>query len=94
MSTVTGSSFIKSGADNTIVLLGAGGTKPISEFSSGAPDSSNYYTKTQTYSQTEANNKFVRLEGSIQQTITGRLNMQVHLVRRMMRHKIQLQIHI
>ncbi|KAA6357835.1 MAG: hypothetical protein EZS28_046638, partial [Streblomastix strix] len=34
---------------------------------------SNYYTKTQTYSQTEANNKFVRLEGSIQQTITGRL---------------------
>ncbi|KAA6365996.1 MAG: hypothetical protein EZS28_038478, partial [Streblomastix strix] len=29
--------------------------------------------KTQTYSQTESNNKFVRLEGSIQQTITGRL---------------------
>ncbi|KAA6363286.1 MAG: hypothetical protein EZS28_041187, partial [Streblomastix strix] len=34
---------------------------------------SNYYTKAQTFSQTEANNKFVRLEGSIQQTITGRL---------------------
>ncbi|KAA6394792.1 MAG: hypothetical protein EZS28_009685 [Streblomastix strix] len=32
MSTVTGSSFIKSGADNTAVLLGAGGTKPFSEF--------------------------------------------------------------
>ncbi|KAA6389489.1 MAG: hypothetical protein EZS28_014986 [Streblomastix strix] len=31
MSTVTGSSFIKSGADNTVVLLGAGGTKPISD---------------------------------------------------------------
>ncbi|KAA6343702.1 MAG: hypothetical protein EZS28_052290, partial [Streblomastix strix] len=26
-----------------------------------------------TYSQTESNNKFVRLEGSVQQTITGRL---------------------
>ncbi|KAA6395139.1 MAG: hypothetical protein EZS28_009335 [Streblomastix strix] len=32
MSTVTGSSFVKSGADDTVVLLGAGGTKPISEF--------------------------------------------------------------
>ncbi|KAA6386721.1 MAG: hypothetical protein EZS28_017751 [Streblomastix strix] len=32
ISTVTGSSFIKSGADNTAVLHGAGGTKPISEF--------------------------------------------------------------
>ncbi|KAA6366782.1 MAG: hypothetical protein EZS28_037692, partial [Streblomastix strix] len=40
----------------------------------GTPtDLSNYYTKAQTFSQTEANNKFVRLEGSIQQTITGRL---------------------
>ncbi|KAA6353866.1 MAG: hypothetical protein EZS28_050607, partial [Streblomastix strix] len=73
MSTVTGSSFVKSGADNTVVLLGAGGTKPISEFVGTPTDLSNYYTKTQTYSQTEANNKFVRLEGSIQQTITGRL---------------------
>ncbi|KAA6397461.1 MAG: hypothetical protein EZS28_007014 [Streblomastix strix] len=34
MSIVTGSSFTKSGADNTVVLLGAGGTKPISEFGS------------------------------------------------------------
>ncbi|KAA6361083.1 MAG: hypothetical protein EZS28_043391 [Streblomastix strix] len=73
MSTVTGSSFVKSGADDTVVLLGAGGTKPISEFTGIPTDLSNYYTKTQTYSQTEANNKFVRLEGSIQQTITGRL---------------------
>ncbi|KAA6394516.1 MAG: hypothetical protein EZS28_009958 [Streblomastix strix] len=73
MSTVTGSSFVKSGADDTVVLLGAGGTKPISEFAGTPTDFSNYYTKTQTYSQTEANNKFVRLEGSIQQTITGRL---------------------
>ncbi|KAA6382794.1 MAG: hypothetical protein EZS28_021677 [Streblomastix strix] len=71
MSTVTGSSFIKSGADDTVVLLGAGGIKPISEFSGTPTDLSNYYTKTQTYSQTEANNKFVRLEGSIQQSITG-----------------------
>ncbi|KAA6387198.1 MAG: hypothetical protein EZS28_017274 [Streblomastix strix] len=73
MSTVTGSSFIKSGADDTVVLLGAGGTKPISEFADVPTDLSNYYTKTQTYSQTEANNKFVRLECLIQQTITGRL---------------------
>ncbi|KAA6378212.1 MAG: hypothetical protein EZS28_026261 [Streblomastix strix] len=73
MSTVTGSSFVKSGADDTVVLLGAGGTKPISEFVGAPTDLSNYYTKTQTYSQTEVNNKFVRFDGSIQQTITGRL---------------------
>ncbi|KAA6359090.1 MAG: hypothetical protein EZS28_045383 [Streblomastix strix] len=73
MSTVTGSSFVKSGADDTVVLLGAGGTKPISEFAGTPTDLSNYYTKTQTYSQTETNNKFVKFEGSIQQTITGRL---------------------
>ncbi|KAA6371321.1 MAG: hypothetical protein EZS28_033152, partial [Streblomastix strix] len=66
-------SFVKSGEDDTVVLLGAGGTKPISEFVGAPPDLSNYYTKTQTYSQTESNNKFVRFDGSIQQTITGRL---------------------
>ncbi|KAA6365823.1 MAG: hypothetical protein EZS28_038650, partial [Streblomastix strix] len=44
MSTVTGSSFIKSGADNTVVLLGAGGTEPISEFR-GSVDDSNYVMK-------------------------------------------------
>ncbi|KAA6382319.1 MAG: hypothetical protein EZS28_022154, partial [Streblomastix strix] len=73
MSTITGFSFIKTGADDTVVLLGAGGTKPISEFVGALTFLSKYYTKTQTYSQTEANNKFVRLEGQIQQTITGRL---------------------
>ncbi|KAA6380611.1 MAG: hypothetical protein EZS28_023859, partial [Streblomastix strix] len=73
MPTVTGSFFVKSGADDTVVLLGAGGTKPISEFVGAPTDLSNYYTKTQTYSQTESNNKFVRFDGSIQQTITGRL---------------------
>ncbi|KAA6391057.1 MAG: hypothetical protein EZS28_013414, partial [Streblomastix strix] len=73
MSTVTGSSLVKSGADDIVVLLGASGTKSISEFADIPTDLSNYYTKTQTYSQTEANNKFVRLEGSIQQTISGRL---------------------
>ncbi|KAA6371401.1 MAG: hypothetical protein EZS28_033072, partial [Streblomastix strix] len=73
MSTVTGSAFAKSGADDTVVLLGAVGTKPISEFISAPTGLSNYYTKTQTYSQTEVNNKFVRFDGSIQQTITGRL---------------------
>ncbi|KAA6389567.1 MAG: hypothetical protein EZS28_014903, partial [Streblomastix strix] len=73
MFTVTGSSFVKSGADDTLILLGAGGTKSLSEFTGNSTDLSNYYTKTQTYSQTEANIKFVRLEGSIQQIITGRL---------------------
>ncbi|KAA6387996.1 MAG: hypothetical protein EZS28_016475 [Streblomastix strix] len=73
MATITGSQFVKSGADDTVVLLGAGGTKLISEFAGAPTDLSNYYTKTQTYSKTETDNKFVRLEGSIQQTITGRL---------------------
>ncbi|KAA6367747.1 MAG: hypothetical protein EZS28_036726, partial [Streblomastix strix] len=73
MATITGSQFVKSGADDTVVLLGAGGTKPISEFVGTPTDLSNYYTKTQTYSKTETDNKYIRLEGSIQQTITGRL---------------------
>ncbi|KAA6357750.1 MAG: hypothetical protein EZS28_046723, partial [Streblomastix strix] len=73
MATITGSQFVKSGADDTVVLLGAGGTKPISEFAGAPTDLSDYYTKTQTYSKTEADNKYVRLDGSIQQTITGRL---------------------
>ncbi|KAA6387203.1 MAG: hypothetical protein EZS28_017269, partial [Streblomastix strix] len=55
------------------VLLANGTTKLLSEFTGTPTDLSNYYTKTQTYSQTEANNIFVRLEGSIQQTITERL---------------------
>ncbi|KAA6391145.1 MAG: hypothetical protein EZS28_013328 [Streblomastix strix] len=45
MGTVTGSSFVKSGADDSVVLLGAGGTKPISEFG-GSVDDSNYVKKT------------------------------------------------
>ncbi|KAA6388593.1 MAG: hypothetical protein EZS28_015881 [Streblomastix strix] len=44
MSTITGQSFVKSGADDTVVLLGAGGTKPISEFTSSIDDS-NYVKK-------------------------------------------------
>ncbi|KAA6385873.1 MAG: hypothetical protein EZS28_018602, partial [Streblomastix strix] len=44
MSTVTGSSFIKSGADNIVILLGAGGTKPIAEFC-GSVDDMNYVKK-------------------------------------------------
>ncbi|KAA6339731.1 MAG: hypothetical protein EZS28_052589, partial [Streblomastix strix] len=50
MSTVTGSSFVKSGADDTVVLREAGETKPLSEFTGTPTDLSNYYTKTQTYS--------------------------------------------
>ncbi|KAA6375029.1 MAG: hypothetical protein EZS28_029443 [Streblomastix strix] len=45
MSTVNGSSFIKSDASDTIVLFGAGSTKPISEFGSTPTDLSNYYSK-------------------------------------------------
>ncbi|KAA6388645.1 MAG: hypothetical protein EZS28_015828 [Streblomastix strix] len=57
MSTITGASFVKQGADNTVVLLGAGGTKPISEFVSTPTDLSNYYNKNQTYSKTEDDSK-------------------------------------
>ncbi|KAA6384490.1 MAG: hypothetical protein EZS28_019982, partial [Streblomastix strix] len=46
MATITGSQFVKSGADDTVVLLGAGGTKPISEFGDGSVDDSNYVKKT------------------------------------------------
>ncbi|KAA6391607.1 MAG: hypothetical protein EZS28_012867 [Streblomastix strix] len=73
MSTVTDSSFIKSGADNTVVLFGTGCTKSLSELTDTSTDLSNYYTKTQTYSRTETDNKYIRQESSIQQTITGRL---------------------
>ncbi|KAA6374696.1 MAG: hypothetical protein EZS28_029776 [Streblomastix strix] len=52
MSTITGTSFIKSGADDSVVLLGAGGTKPISEFVSAPPDLSNYVTTNTTQSIT------------------------------------------
>ncbi|KAA6369355.1 MAG: hypothetical protein EZS28_035118, partial [Streblomastix strix] len=45
MATITGSQFVKSGADDTVVLLGAGGTKPISEFGGGSVDNSNYVKK-------------------------------------------------
>ncbi|KAA6369104.1 MAG: hypothetical protein EZS28_035369 [Streblomastix strix] len=73
MATITGASFVKSGADDTVVLFGAGGTKPTSKFAGTPTDLSDYYTKPQTYSKIETDNKYVRLEGSIQQTITGRL---------------------
>ncbi|KAA6389464.1 MAG: hypothetical protein EZS28_015010 [Streblomastix strix] len=73
MATITGSQSVKYGADDSVVLLGAGGTKPISEFAGAPTDLSNYYTKIQTYSKTKTDNKYVRLEGSIQQIITGRL---------------------
>ncbi|KAA6367988.1 MAG: hypothetical protein EZS28_036484, partial [Streblomastix strix] len=46
MATITGSQFVKSGAEDTVVLLGAGGTKPISEFGGGSVDDSNYAKKT------------------------------------------------
>ncbi|KAA6373420.1 MAG: hypothetical protein EZS28_031054 [Streblomastix strix] len=39
MSSITESSFIKSDADDSIILFGASGTKPISEFSSSVDDS-------------------------------------------------------
>ncbi|KAA6326543.1 MAG: hypothetical protein EZS28_053937 [Streblomastix strix] len=45
MSTITSSSFVKSDADNTVVLLGASCTKLISEFTTTIDDS-NYVKKT------------------------------------------------
>ncbi|KAA6362860.1 MAG: hypothetical protein EZS28_041613, partial [Streblomastix strix] len=39
MSTVTGLLFVKSGADDTVVLLGTGDTKPISQFTTTIDDS-------------------------------------------------------
>ncbi|KAA6386551.1 MAG: hypothetical protein EZS28_017919, partial [Streblomastix strix] len=56
-SNVTAASFIKSGADNSVVLLGAGGTKSLSEFASGSVDDTNYVKKT----------------GQVSQSITGNL---------------------
>ncbi|KAA6393836.1 MAG: hypothetical protein EZS28_010638 [Streblomastix strix] len=73
MATITGSQFVKSGADDSVALFGAGGTKPVPEFAGAPTDLSNCYSKTQTYSITETDNKYVRLESSFQQTITGRL---------------------
>ncbi|KAA6357918.1 MAG: hypothetical protein EZS28_046555, partial [Streblomastix strix] len=70
MATITGASFVKSGADDIVVLLDAGGTKPISEFAGTPIDFSNYYIKMQTNTKPETDTKYVRLKGSIQQTIT------------------------
>ncbi|KAA6404175.1 MAG: hypothetical protein EZS28_000284 [Streblomastix strix] len=44
MFSITRSSFVKSGSDDSIVLLGAGGSKPIFEFSNSVDDS-NYVKK-------------------------------------------------
>ncbi|KAA6397879.1 MAG: hypothetical protein EZS28_006592 [Streblomastix strix] len=60
-------------SDDIVILFVAGGIKPISEFAGIPTDISNYYTKTQTYSKTETNNKYLRLEDQIQQTIAERL---------------------
>ncbi|KAA6398921.1 MAG: hypothetical protein EZS28_005552 [Streblomastix strix] len=46
MSSITGVSFIKSGTDDSVVLLGTSGTKLISEFGGGTIDDSNYVKKT------------------------------------------------
>ncbi|KAA6402671.1 MAG: hypothetical protein EZS28_001801 [Streblomastix strix] len=71
MSTVTGLLFVKSSADDIIVLLEVDGTKSPSEFTGTPTDLSNYYNKSETYLRTEIDNKYVRFEGSIQQTKTG-----------------------
>ncbi|KAA6390799.1 MAG: hypothetical protein EZS28_013674 [Streblomastix strix] len=72
-SNLTASQFIKSSGTDQQVLLANGTTKPLYEFAGTPTDLSNYYTKTQTYLKTKTYNKNVRLEGSIQQTIAGRL---------------------
>ncbi|KAA6398717.1 MAG: hypothetical protein EZS28_005755 [Streblomastix strix] len=45
MATITSTSFLKPGADDSVLLLGADGTKPLSEFASGSVDDSNYIKK-------------------------------------------------
>ncbi|KAA6378985.1 MAG: hypothetical protein EZS28_025490 [Streblomastix strix] len=65
--------FIKSGGTNQQVLLANGTTKPLSEFIGTPTYLSIYYNKSEIYSRIETDKKFVRLEGSIQQTKTGRL---------------------
>ncbi|KAA6361420.1 MAG: hypothetical protein EZS28_043052, partial [Streblomastix strix] len=70
---VTANEFIKSGGTNQQVLLANRTMKLLSEFSGTPTDLSNHYNKSGTYSRTETDNKNVRLEGSIQQTIIGRL---------------------
>ncbi|KAA6391107.1 MAG: hypothetical protein EZS28_013366 [Streblomastix strix] len=59
---VTAASFVKSGADNTVVLLGAGGTKPIAEFG-GSVDDSNYVKKTGQVTQS-ITGKLIRTDSS------------------------------
>ncbi|KAA6389102.1 MAG: hypothetical protein EZS28_015371 [Streblomastix strix] len=71
MSTVIESSFIKYCSNDTVVLFGGGDRKPISEFVSVLMELSNYQRKTQTYSRTKTDNQYIRLEDSVQQTITG-----------------------
>ncbi|KAA6402639.1 MAG: hypothetical protein EZS28_001838 [Streblomastix strix] len=75
MPTVTISSFIKADADDRVVLLRASGTKSLSEFIGTPTELSNYYTKTQTQSQTEYNNRFWRNNSNnmVMQQIKGRL---------------------
>ncbi|KAA6371404.1 MAG: hypothetical protein EZS28_033070 [Streblomastix strix] len=57
MSTITDASFVKLRADDSVVLLGAGGTKPISEFVSAPTDLSSYNNKNETYSITKDDKK-------------------------------------
>ncbi|KAA6382665.1 MAG: hypothetical protein EZS28_021810 [Streblomastix strix] len=52
MSSITGSSFIKSGSDKDAALLCAGVTKPTSELGSGSVDDSNFVKKTGYATQT------------------------------------------
>ncbi|KAA6398322.1 MAG: hypothetical protein EZS28_006152 [Streblomastix strix] len=61
MSMVIGSSFIKSGADNTVILLGVCGTKSVSEFGNGSVDDSSYVKK-QSEEQQSIDRKFVRVD--------------------------------
>ncbi|KAA6380616.1 MAG: hypothetical protein EZS28_023858 [Streblomastix strix] len=63
MSSITSSSFIKSGADDTIVLLEAGGTKPISEFRGESVEDSNYVKKTGQVTQS-IEGKLIRSDSS------------------------------
>ncbi|KAA6382548.1 MAG: hypothetical protein EZS28_021924 [Streblomastix strix] len=70
---LTAAQFIKSYSTDQLVLLANGTTKQISEFVGTPTNLSYYYTNTQIYNKTETENKYVRLDYLIQQTITRRL---------------------
>ncbi|KAA6384471.1 MAG: hypothetical protein EZS28_020002 [Streblomastix strix] len=67
------SNYMTLSTDNNVVILGTGGIKTISELSGSTTDLSNYYCKSENYSRTKTDNKYLRLEGSIKLSMTKKL---------------------